>query len=864
MPMNLIQNYITNKTSYVPPSKKEAPEFDIHHELNNKTFIKPLPGRGKFSKMPIIHAPSAIVKNVAYDVNALQHGWHGEANDHQLGKLNDVGMKIGGLAIAGYLFTKRQTPLTKAMEFVGLGSFFASMAIWPKIGIQLPARLIHGVDVHKEYEDSFGRKKPFYQDPQFLPWDLYKDKEIHKIGDRLGVPKDIPNRREFIQEKMKKIAIQNNTLWMLTAGFATPIMSALICNQLEGPLSKIQHNIKNNKMNNLLANFPEAVKNEHNHDTMKEVTRILDVNKNLPMTDELIHDLSKAMTRNFDLNTTAAFESDLKKMLSRDSFMINKEVVDEMVKQTNKSLKNVLDKEVLEKILPTESQLTKYLDDEGFFGNDYSRVKIDNIFDTINEKLSDEIDLYNQKNPQNPITKKQIKKINDIFVKAETKNNPLMKSLLKEPYAKVNERAQTTLRNLAKKMDDFKANVATLDNYAITKVGAAPETVIANIWNDTSEKFMKILGITHKEIADTRGDRELIGPLIRKKLDTIASSNVSYKKAINALVTQVAELEKAVKRSDISDKMFGKTNDSAYDKLCNSVFDAFGKEFGEMKMEDFTNRILGKPIRSNEAVRVPNGSLKNLQKKIATDRLLGVKSSFYRLINTLDLHRRIASGENRYFPALHAKMPREVKEEVVELSKTISIKGHTSDYITKFHMLRNPNYDRYDLSDIEIKNGKTVYKYFKPGVTENKVDIPQDVHFFKENMKLMFENPMHIETEKAFTQYGTMLDEMHAYRKASLYNLGNSKYFAKVYHMAVNGIGEVVTTDSKKFNLTGIAIDELLSKTGQQMYNTRKWLKIFGTMGAALLGVTVGAQFFFGKMKPPKERIKETKKDNLV
>lgn len=40
----------------------------------------------------------------------------------------------------------------------------------------------------------FGRKKPFYQDAQFLPWDLYSAKEIDKIGDRMGVPKDIPNR----------------------------------------------------------------------------------------------------------------------------------------------------------------------------------------------------------------------------------------------------------------------------------------------------------------------------------------------------------------------------------------------------------------------------------------------------------------------------------------------------------------------------------------------------------------------------------------------------------------------------------------------------------------------------------------------
>lgn len=159
-----------------------------------------------------------MAKDFVYDLKALKGAVNGDANDHQLGKLNDVGMKLGGLAIAGYLASKTPAPLGKTLEFVGLGSFFASMAIWPKIALQWPAQIIHGFNVQQEYEDSFGRKKLFYQDPQFLPWDLYSDKEINRIGDRLGVPRNIRNRREFIQEKMKKIAIQNNTLWMLTAG----------------------------------------------------------------------------------------------------------------------------------------------------------------------------------------------------------------------------------------------------------------------------------------------------------------------------------------------------------------------------------------------------------------------------------------------------------------------------------------------------------------------------------------------------------------------------------------------------------------------------------------------------------------------
>lgn len=235
---NLIQSYVTkhpNAQQY--NSDKAVRDFDVKKELSNRTFIKPLPSNGKLVRTGPMDILSETKKNVKYDFNAFRHAVKGEANDHELGRLNDVGMKLGGLAIASYLFTKKQTPMTKLFEFVGLASFFGAMDIWPKLFIQLPAWLVHGVNVRQQYEDSFGRKKMFYQDHQFIPWDLYKDDEINKIGDRLGVPKNIPNRREYIQEKMRKIALQNNTLWMLTAGFATPLMSALICNRLEKPLA---------------------------------------------------------------------------------------------------------------------------------------------------------------------------------------------------------------------------------------------------------------------------------------------------------------------------------------------------------------------------------------------------------------------------------------------------------------------------------------------------------------------------------------------------------------------------------------------------------------------------------------------------
>ena len=289
MRTNLIQSYI-NGTSLVQQynSDKAAKDFDVNKELNNRTFIKPLHSNGHLVRNNIFDMPAEVFKDLKYDAKAFGHAVKGTANDHELGRLNDFGMKLGGLAIATCLFAQKQTPLTKVMEFVGLGSFFGAMDIWPKLAIQLPAYLVHGVNIRQKYEDNYGRKKLFYQDHQFIPWDLYSDKEIDKIGNRLHVPKDIPNRREFIQEKMRKIALQNNTMWMLTAGFATPIMSALICNGLTPTLSKYLDGKMDKIADRKLSNFSNEITKFDFSKQVESLNEVLNENKGKPLTPEIL------------------------------------------------------------------------------------------------------------------------------------------------------------------------------------------------------------------------------------------------------------------------------------------------------------------------------------------------------------------------------------------------------------------------------------------------------------------------------------------------------------------------------------------------------------------------------------------------
>lgn len=837
MTTNLIQNYISaSKTlpqqpkmqgQNVQSAQKPKPDFDIERELNNRTFIKPLPSKGRLLNGNIFNAPAIMVKDALYDVKAFKHAMQGNANDHELGKLNDVGLKLGGLAIAGYLFTKKQTPVTKGMEFVGLGSFLASMAIWPKLAIQLPAYLIHGVNVQKQYEDSFGRKKSFYQDPQFIPWDLYSDKEIDKMGNRLRVPKDIPNRRDAIQEKMKKIAIQNNTLWMLTAGFATPVMSALICNQTEPYLAKWLNNRKNKKADLILTNLDEHSKKYDTHNATNNIENQIKLHAGKPITEEVINSVADAF-EGMDSVTAESFKADLRELMTSNTHTISKD----STKAISKNLKDIfkgkpISKDAVDAIIPNENNMFNIFKENNFIKTDADDKALKAISDKILLAVKKNVETYNQNRPEaEQLDFEYIKKL----IRSHKVNEHPIKSVLNNSTsATFSQEIQANLRNIAKAFDAFNAKTNALNEYAVTKVGSAPETVIANYWNNISKDLLTTLGISPKEIEKVRFDRNLTGELLRNKIESIVSDDATYKKVMKDLVAKVASLDSEIKPSDIT----------TYNEKVDTLFNEFGEFLKDKQFSNTAKAIAG--VNNNDNV----GTLKNIQKSFVSERLSGVKSSFYRLINTLDFYRRIAKNVNSI--DILKQYPREVREELIELCKIITLQGHSSDNATKFYMLRNPH-PSDDMSDIVVKNGKIENKYFGKGAVNTTTDIPNDKFFYQRAMQLMFGDKMDKETTEIL-EGSIIKPNVTEYRENVVKIIGGENYFAKPRHRIspVNDAGSEF-----KFLLTGIAPDELFFKAGQQAFNTRKWLKIFGAFGGVLLGVTVLAQFFFGKMPDKK------------
>ena len=854
MALNPIQPNIENKNSVTPYREAKG-------SIKTDDLIKPLPAEGHLVHDTVLTVPKFWLKDIAYDVKSVRDGFRGEATDHQLGRINDVGLKLGGIGIAAYLASKTTNPMARTMEYVGLGTFLAAMSLYPKIAINAPSRLVHGFDIGKEYIDDQGRKKSVFQDSNYIPFDMYKGdfegEDLDIIGDRMGIPRDIKNRHDLIKEQMRKIATQNNTLWMLTAGFATPVMTALVCCGLEQLIAPAVEKVRNNNYNKKITNTLKLTENmsldlsEIKKNTLSEqVSKIISnyEGKELPKAefDNIVKLLTQEMNSS---NLAQSIKEDLTKIFKAESngYSLNREnFAKELIETIKNTIPNNGNAETLKSVfVPTEAEIEAILSKLDINSGEISPDKL-KLFKG---------ELKNLYAPKIAASKGSSK----AFLKAHQNNvilENLAKSIEKTPATFVSKDAINDVIDFAKVLGEFKSNEKALDKCQNFKFEFTPETVLARSYGKFEKTMFEVLDIKYDELKQMKKSSEITKEILNKKLTALAQNEAKYSKAIEKLSAVLAEMEvnmngKAVDESFIKDLITATENNyNNTAKRIQAIGDGkFAQTLDQLVKEDIStlsnnlktkedlfnfldgtlkpeNKENGWTLKYAQEHSAGVGSAKNEQISRIVERYQGAKSTFNRVIHTMDYYRRGLPNSG-------------YAREIAEKGRETLLAATSSNHTLKLNTVNNPE----------------LYKDVMKNVYNGELD---------EATKTAMSKSTNANT-------GNMLERFQKYIERFRDVIGNNDIdFQKPEHILGvdakdNKIINKYTQDSlrrkSKFDLIGQNVVDTFRKGAERRFNTQKWLRAASAIGASVLGVTLLAQFSFGKIKNPHNIKKQVSDD---
>lgn len=787
---NLINANLTNQTIITNGKSQSSAPSSFTFDSTGK--VKPLADKGTLLPSRIFGSPIEGLKDLKNDVVNIKNAAHGKANDHQLGRINDVGMKLGSLALASYLFVKNPLKLSKAMEFAGFGTFFASMALWPKLAIQAPIKARTGVDIHQKYIDSQGRKKMLYQDPQYVLTDLYSKEDLDKMGKGLKVNENLPDRDNFIKQRAQKTAIQGNTLWMMTAGFATPIMSALACNALEKPigraiekfdLAKTERAVQTPEMYGTTSLIKENLKN-------KAFEKFLKINKDKSLSDETF--MSKLSSKILGSETSSALKDGLKQEF---------EALKAAPKLSADSARQLLSGEVDFSTL-SESALKAF--DEAIAGSNFEKAS---------EVLANAAGLTakNQKRAKAKYTGNILK----ILTKAQ---GELTSSTT------VGETSDRLL-SLYKSMSQYGRERKVFDKY----VGARAEgagSYVANQWQRVSDNLLNSLTggtrsfFNEKELkALANGDYELLG----RKLDQLAGSK-KYDKFISKLVGMVNDYEEKVGDGFLN---------TVSDRLTNPQDGVFTNLSENLLKEDFSK--MAESVAKGSKDSVQNGIQKGVKNQVN-----GARSSFYRIMQAVDLHKSIQEGS--FGPQLRTAMEAQgltadasSMEKLTNACKKFLFTATTTDNIEKLKTAG------FDLSEAEYKTLMSVL--YQPG---SKTTISRS----------LLAHCSESEVDRMLSGFNKYKEEFRT--KIADWRNGITPELSRcVVDSAAQSADAVERND-----LVGKSVVDFFKDAANNRIRSNKWLKIFGGAMIALTAVTVAATFAMGRKGKTEKQVEAENKIN--
>ena len=844
-------------------TKSHKPYREANGQVKTTNNVKPLPPEGHLVHDRLLAMPKFFIKDFVYDLNAVKDGFKGVSNDHQTGRMNDVGLKLGGIGIATMLAARTTNPMVRIMEYAGLGAFLASMTIFPKVAIQLPSRILHGFDSGKEYIDDQGRKKSVLQDPNYIPFDMYRGERrgenLDIIADRLGIPKGIKNRDDLTKEQMRKIGIQNNTIWMLSAGFATPVITALFCYGLERliapPLEKARNYRYNSKISALLdrtsgKNMPLEPAEISSNKLSRQVEKLLASYKDKEIPQNEIDNLTKMLTEKLDYNVSEGIKQDLENIFRQEKkgYSLGDAQVDELINSIKKNIP-ANNRNTLERVfVPTKEELTKIIGSDIIKQEDLPKVK-----DQLKKLFTDKIE------KETGVSQEYLKAYRNNVIENTSKY------IQKHPSKFVSEKNIKEVSDLAKILGEFKANDKILDKCKSFKLEYAPETVLARYYGKFERTFLKELGFKFKDLKAMQESEQFSKEILDKKLSELVKDQAKYEKTVAKLSNIISEMEIALngnskEKSHILDLI------NAYENNYNNTAKRLAKA-GNFKntidrlVKEDVNTLSHNVKTREELFNLFDGNIKKTDKKgidyvkenakgvgsskqMAITRMIeryqGAKNSFNRLFHTMDFYNREAPVS-------------EYDKELVKRGKEVLLEATSSDNTLKVNTTNNPELYK----DLFRKVWKLDDK-----ANESIKDVTQKKGWLTEATKKGL-------SESASLENGDVAGRLERYINRFRNIIGNNDIdFTQLEHNLnpddLRQYSKSSKTRMQKFNLVSQNPVEFVKKAAERKYGTQKWFRIVSTIGAAVLAGTVVAQFAFGKIKNPQNIEKQVEDDKTI
>ena len=856
---------------------------------------KPFNPKGHLVNTPLWQAPFVAVEDTFNNIKTLGKGLKGEGDDHRLGQLNDLGLLGGGLAIAGYLASTKALPVKKGMEFVGFGSFLASMALFPVVCLQAPIQALYGFNVNQKYIDSVGRKKSFHMDPQYTPWDLYSDKKLNAIGDRMGIDRNIENRQSAVKERMTKIATQSNTTWMLAAGIAVPAMCGLLSSQAEKGVIALNTYAKTKYLNKKMENLSK-IKGPSEREIAK-LDRFFEESKTKPINEKFVDNLATMIVGKKNTRLKDNFKADLKEMLKSNPVSnIAESVFGEVKVEISSGKELTITKEEIKKALEFNKLNNASLHSQK---DEPTKGKIKNILTSLYKEKANENSLYNSDRKVREKADLNFQNILD----SKIKNNPM--SLTDENITK--------LKSVYPDFYVFRKKSDILQNYITHKLGDNGHSVAATEWEKASNKIFKSLGFSDKEIKQASESTSQSRKILEGKFSNLAKGNdENYTETVKKIASAIDDYEKAMDASPFK----GKTFNQVVEENTESIYDSFSQKlagkgntfrksaqnltnhFGDN--HDWINSDQGKlynaakasiendiknkklPAMSEEEIikKADEIKLKEMKKSRmvgsqaygiiydAENKVDGGKNSLKKILQGLDLFKRIESGDidnaiktKKINNELNENYHKQFGEKIKNYMKYMIMEGDIGTQTVKADIPQKEVYkdvmsllycadkDKINKSIYDSKYNFIFKSIFNKEIDkatkeELKVAKIETESFAKIQTESIANNDLHASTKKALG------DNSIKKFKANLFDLfdkfANYEYRFKTEHK----IGpKNETTILKKQYLQGETLANFVHQIADKKYNTKQWLKMTGIAAAVVGTATLISPLFFGKVK---------------